>query len=358
MRVEEESDALPIYILIGFCILMLVLYALPHEPYDSAYYDTPSSASLPLPPDDCVKWEVHGLPSTSIYDPSLAIRFTEGVWTESVVHLPDDRVMWISIPKSAPPAGGYPVVWYVQCIGDYGMQQDYKYGNQNMPLRKALRGILNSNIAVVFIAPKDENIWAAFVNGGGYDYKCSNAKFTTYESCWNNGKNRDMSYLKNTLDEAKKEKYSLNLTHVVLLGYSSGAQMASLILDQQTTIGFPTILGMILVGGGSQFCYAYDDGSLPEPFIPCSDENKGCCPRGLTEARFMSDESNSHPPTLLCQTQNDWVADVNASVFYFETLKVRNDHAAIITGKGKHHGIVMGQVIPFVTFVRWFLVRP
>ena len=50
MRYEEESDEFPIYILIGFCILMLILYALPHKPYDSAYYDTPSSASLPPPP--------------------------------------------------------------------------------------------------------------------------------------------------------------------------------------------------------------------------------------------------------------------------------------------------------------------
>ena len=103
-----------------------------------------------------MKWEVHGLPSTSIYDPSLTIKFTEGGWTESVVHLPDDRVMWISIPKSGPPVGGYPVLWYVQPSGDYGMVQDtMDGGKRNINLRDAMRGVLNLDIAVVFIVPKD-----------------------------------------------------------------------------------------------------------------------------------------------------------------------------------------------------------
>ena len=343
MRVEEEeSDAFPIYILIGFCILMLVLYALRHKSYDSAYYDTPSSTSLPPPPDDCVKWEVHELPSTSIYDPSLTNRFTEGVWTESVVHLPDDRVMWISIPKSAPPASGYPVLWYVQPSGDYGMEQDTKNGgNRNINLRDAMRGVLNLGIAVVFIVPKDQNIWASYTDDGGYGYKCSERDY-----CWNDGNNRDMPYLQHTLAEAKKPKYSLDLDRVVLLGYSSGAQMASLIVDQQVSIGFPEIAGLILVAGGSQFCYAYDDGPLPAPFAPCYNESLGCCPRGITEARFMNSKE-THPPTLLCQAVDDGWADVN-----FETLKNSNQPAAIITAEGTHHGITSGQIRPIVTFVR------
>jgi hypothetical protein len=166
------------------------------------------------------------LPSTSIYDPSLTIRFTEGVWTESVVHLPDDRVMWISIPKNAPPAGGYPVLWYVQPGGDYGMVQDSgPHGlHTNEAIRKALIGMLNLHIAVVFVASKDRNIWAAFADGVGYDYKCSDSmtEWVSKDSCWNDGNNRDMPYLQHTLAEAKKSKYSLDLDRVVLLGYSSG----------------------------------------------------------------------------------------------------------------------------------------
>jgi hypothetical protein len=132
--------------------------------------------------------------------------------------------------------------------------------------------------------------------------------------------------------------------------------MASLIVDQQVSIGFPEIAGLILVAGGSQFCYAYADGPLPAPFAPCHDEKLGCCPRGITEARFMNSKE-THPPTLLCQAKNDGWADINASIFYFETLKAHNEPAAIITAKGTHHGITSGQTHPFVTFVRHMLKR-
>tara|TARA_B110000046_G_scaffold11845_1_gene11743 strand:+ start:259 stop:666 length:408 start_codon:yes stop_codon:yes gene_type:complete len=127
--------------------------------------------------------------------------------------------------------------------------------------------------------------------------------------------------------------------------------MASLIVDQQVSIGFPEIAGLILIAGGSQLCYAYNDGPLPAPFAPCYDESLGCCPRGITEARFMNSKE-THPPTLLCQAVDDEWADINASIFYFDTLKNRNQAAAIITAKGRHHGIISGQINPVVTFVR------
>jgi len=124
---------------------------------------------------------------------------------------------------------------------------------------------------------------------------------------------------------------------------------------------FPPIRAVMMLSGGSYFCYtgpdAYGNAPAPAPTpafssicgnqtyvgeavgavnLQCStcppifagktqDEIQGligCCPEGRIEARYENSEAvKQHPPVILCQTYNDSDADNNASAAYFMALR-------------------------------------
>ena len=365
----DDTDTIRLIVSIGV-LVMLTLYILgnhlvtndnksrqnsPTAPPTAPPTASPTATSLPAPPQGCAHWDISALSSYAVRDSRLTFAFAEDAWNESNIKLSNNREMWIATPKGISPQGGWSVLWYAQPDGDYGMTQDMvaNGSNLNEALRRAMIGVVNHEIAIVFIAPANtgtgENTWASYTDG--YGYTCERGS----NYCWNRGQNRDAPYLKESLAKARDPKYNLNLNSVVLMGYSSGAGMASLILEKQEEISFPQISALILIAGGSHFCYAYGSGSLPSQFVPCHDENKGCCPRNITEFRFdRPTPATMHPPTLLCQAKNDFYADVNASIFYFEKLKSDNQPAALITAEGSQHGLAPCQIESLITFVRYF----
>lgn len=163
------------------------------------------------------------------------------------------------------------------------------------------------------------------------------------------------------------DKPCLNLQKLTLGGYSAGAQMCSRCMQEFPVMvspkkrQFPPIKAVMMLSGGSYFCYtgpnAYGDTPAPAPSTPFSTlcgkqddvrekdgaenlqcaacppifEGKtqaeiqrliGCCPQGRLEARYEnSPEVSKHPPVILAQTYNDSDADNNASAAYYLALR-------------------------------------
>jgi hypothetical protein len=115
----------------------------------------------------------------------------------------------------------------------------------------------------------------------------------------------------------------------------------------------PTIKLGIMIGGGSYWCYNYDnegdqEGNPPPNFLPCGAEKIGCCPNNKTEDNYDKDgplSDQPHPPVLLLQGEQDMFASWEASSYYFNLLSSRGDPVYRVMGptlnwngasKGRH----------------------
>jgi len=144
------------------------------------------------------------------------------------------------------------------------------------------------------------------------------------------------------------EQQGVDCTNAVLMGYSTGAEMVSRAIESFPSMAtfsgapFPLVMGAAFLGGGSMYCYAYaDDAELPGAFVPCVDENKGCCPHGATEVSYMNGARpyGKHPPSLLVQGDGDFNADANASVNYYSSLASSGGRGCIVRLHDNWHGI-------------------
>ena len=139
----------------------------------------------------------------------------------------------------------------------------------------------------------------------------------------------------------KSETAKLDPSRMAVFGYSVSAQMVSRLFES-----FPDqkIQGAVMLGGGNLSCYTLDSST---------------CPTGVTEPSYDSGikDFQDHPPTLLVQTKNDWFADPNASIDYYNTLKSNGAPAALVTTDGKRHGLCPCGVDPVINFLEAVLTR-
>jgi len=173
--------------------------------------------------------------------------------------------------------------------------------------------------------------------------------------CWSPN-NPDLNYFKHLFDYIKTNKFpiKLNYSKMSFLGYSVGAQAVSRYINEfpllKTISGlkFPKITSAVLIAGGSYFCY---DSYLynTKPFKNCidqislknPDEGRGCCPDNIIEQNFHDGKFkwSEHPPVLLVQQSNDFFADPNASIFYFNIMSKNNAPVLRISDNSDTHGI-------------------
>lgn len=262
------------------------------------------------------------------------------------------RCIKIAYPKNAKKLKTkFPYVLYFQPAGDHGMIG--QNSDDNSSLKHVMNNLIDLGIAIVFLVPFQDDTYYCMVDGGGYEFQCNNTPNT---QCWEGS--IDHEYLVETMHLIYHHAF-LDFDRIMVIGYSAGAQMTSLAMDKFPSskfdnISFPTIKGAVIIAGGSQFCYAYDASQkLPIPFEPCIDPKyRLCCPRRVVEESYRGKKScASHPPTLLCQTENDNWADPNASVFYFEEMKRCGGKAALIRTNGSYHGLTSAQIQPMTSFI-------
>jgi dienelactone hydrolase len=238
------------------------------------------------------------------------------------------------VSEATPPAGAYTETWtYLQIIFHTLLQHGV-----------AIVSTSESAFDTLYYGPSSEEARRA-----GYSFECKNPT----DTCWTED-NVDKEYyttLLQTLRDAS-DVPRCNLNRCVLMGYSVGAQMASRWLEAMTPSLTPR--GVVMVAGGSLYCYEYRRTELPDIFKPCADPDKlGCCPVGITEPRYIKGEEDGRhvPPVLLVQNINDPDADPFASSKYFEAAKKQRRDACLLRGNGDEHGAVSCQASPTVAFV-------
>ena len=322
---------------------------------------------------------------------SDAVSFKQYEWVWFTPTKPKSRKTYIAIPTKSLPKNGFPFVLYFQPEGDEGILPSISSPGEHdkdPSLKKTLIKLCELGIAVVMVlvdpnAPYGDTYYI-MEDGGGYNWnpqkkeysdKCPYDNESIY-TCWNspNGK-LEKQYLEDLFTYLSTNK-SIDLSKMVLLGYSAGSQMVSLAIDQFPSLkydnnnkNFPTILAGVMIAGGSQYCYAYntdihDTKSLPVPFKNCPDPVcRFCCPENITEKRFLTkavggsgDSYSKHPPMLLCQTINDKYADTHAAFNYYETMIKNNGEAAIVIGDGNNHGLISCQISPVLAFISYYIL--
>ena len=236
-------------------------------------------------------------------------------------------------------------------------------------------------------------------------------KDNLYNLCWNNGDNPDARYLKRlfsdiadgTLFKNKLEVIpsdptlgtlapgaadffntspNLSTTECGLIGYSVGAQMVSRSINEFGRSGgvlsnAPRVAVACMISGGSLHCYEYCNGDQttargihkalcdkqPNSWGPCwNKDSLGCCPEGLTEPRYDSpNNTETHPPVILVQTDFDYYADPRASENYYRALQamlpesVRDYNTQIVHGLCGNHNLFPSAIFPVLTFFGKFM---
>eukprot|EP01047_Picozoa_sp_COSAG01_P042042 COSAG01_NODE_3648_length_5827_cov_4.766934_5_plen_349_part_00 len=147
-------------------------------------------------------------------------------------------------------------------------------------------------------------------------------------------------------------------------GYSSGAQMASWMLELQARGGLPEgvrVVAAAMISGGSHLCYmspphavsqcakCADSGPCAAPYLiyppfTCSSDAAKmhdpqhplccsyCCPTNVTELYYLENPGaySSHPPVFLAQSErSDANADLCAGRSYHDTLLAHGVKTAI-----------------------------
>ena len=163
------------------------------------------------------------------------------------------------------------------------------------------------------------------------------------------------------------------LSSVVLMGYSSAAEMVSRAIESFPTMhtlngdAFPLVRAGALIGGGSLYCYAYGNlsnwGNPPPAFLPCASSDPvktGCCPVRATEPSYMNGTRSyaDHPPVLLIQSERDFIADSGASINYYDTMKAHdNARACIIRIDDYWHGIRLSNRYLLGLLASWMIAN-
>lgn len=208
-------------------------------------------------------------------------------------------------------------------------------------LMNLYKKLVNDNIVIIQLSMTEADSY--------YYANCTKAEQKDYASnlCWNIKNNPDLNYLQNLFDVIKNEKFPIKLeySNVGFIGYSVGAQAVSRYINEFPflktikNVSFPKIKFAVLIGGGSYFCYPSDT-SGPN-FKDCINRNIGCCPNNIIEQNYHDGKLKwiEHPPVLLVQQSNDFFADPNASIFYFNIMSKNNAPVLRISDYSNTHGI-------------------
>lgn len=242
-----------------------------------------------------------------------------------------------------------------------------------------LKAVINKGYAVVIVNP-----WPIKYVGKWDDWSfCPvGSKAGSCGAPWPGESDRERNFLKNffgslrdgefktgpSTDVTMKNKIDLN--NIFIMGYSSGAQMVSRVINEfaepQNSYWLPTtdrqkgsfadaknllkIKGAIMLSGGSYYTYSGLSDTTPSASsnnscLPCTydasdcDEFSndlfplgkvlsvsGCASAKMLEDNYMPGVNNDnpiakkHPPVLLAQSNYDNDADRNASIFYYYLL--------------------------------------
>ena len=208
-------------------------------------------------------------------------------------------------------------------------------------LMNLYKKLVNNDIVIIQLSMTEADSY--------YYANCTKEEQKDYKSnlCWIVNNNPDLNYLQNLFDIIKNEKFPIKLeySNMGLIGYSVGAQAVSRYINEfpflKTVkhVSFPKIKLAVLIAGGSYFCYP-NDTSGPN-FKNCINRNIGCCPDNIIEQNFHDGRLkwSDHPPVLLVQQSNDFFADPNASIFYFNIMSKNNAPVLRISDNSDTHGI-------------------
>lgn len=293
----------------------------------------------------------------------------------------DPRYLSVATPSSGPggrpvPPGGWPVLLYLDLMdstGHYGpsalggVRETWPTDPKTMRgwdvISSLLKMILDTGIAVVCTTLSKSGTYAYVPDTGlGYSFTCDSSSVAN--GCYNGGNNPDSPYLSSVLSfigQQQQQSPSLNANRVALMGYSVSAQEVSSLLEHWPADAFDP-KAVVLLAGGSLYCYAYPGISatspLPDAFKPCDKDpaKRGCCPHSITEPRFDLTPGAASPPTLVVQQTDDFYADPMAARKYFETRKAHGNGPVCLTEfNGSDHGPALSQQGVIISFLRHYL---
>lgn len=313
----------------------------------------------------------------------------------------NNRTVFIATPKKKRPENGWPYLIYLQFINQEGKLewvglQNYDGGvmvsktvlrlleeksdTNFFNIQTVLRGAVNQGKKVICIGDFRDDY--RFYGQCDYLTGTLSADDIINNLCWNNGDNPDVNIFNKLFDDLKTGVYPFDVDYnnMGVFGYSVGGQMISRIINSFPTMttdngnNYPNkIKYAIMLGGGSHRCYDYPDinnpPTTPINYIPCDNKSIQCCPLDYTEDIYNGTNVANRPPVLLLQTSNDKFADVNASTYYYNTVKNRLDVAGITNNiiyknqypnsdpkiiNGTLHGMVDEQVNVAIDFLKRF----
>jgi hypothetical protein len=305
------------------------------------------------------------------------------------------RAIAVTVPTTKAPSGGYPYVLSWQFMDSNGFSTGWKQdaigGLAEMTLNGgALTDDAGSGLASYMLMLKYiVSAGYVLVNISELVYdtefwmECKPRSKSVDKMCWNDGNNVDADALRVLFDKIKNNNLIPNLNlkldydNMAALGYSVGAQMVSRMINNfpfmKNLSGepMPTIKLGIMIGGGSYWCYNYDNQGgmdkkkLPSNYLPCANKDIGCCPNNRTEDNYDKGgklQNAPHPPVLLLQGEQDMFASWEASSNYFNLLSSRGDPVYRVTGPklqelnyNGRHGVYACQIPSIVALLQLYL---
>ena len=274
--------------------------------------------------------------------------------SSKTVKVPDNnkRAVAVAYPNTPEPENGWPYVfafdfmdvngnsvgWGREMMGGIAevtldnsyIPNDPETGQLAYMLLK--RHIVTSGYALVMISE--------YIYDTEFNIECTQPSVDGM--CWNNGKNVDADAVRVVFEKIRTNslvhdvKFDYNT--MAIMGYSVGAQTVSRMINDFPTMktssnaSMPTILGGIMIGGGSYHCYEYPTNTPPKNFRPCARWDMSCCPTDKTEDNYDNGVLSDHPPMILLQSDKDMYAAWEASLNYFNILSSRNTACFRIVG--------------------------
>jgi hypothetical protein len=294
----------------------------------------------------------------------------------------DNRWTAIAIPTTKQrPKKGWPIVTYLMFMLAAGNSDGWGTATPGglVPTkniensRKSLRTVLYTLTQLGYAV-----LMTSEIASDSYFYaECDSTDLNNI--CWNDGNNPDLPYFRELFTQIKNntliadEKFDYDRFGVI--GYSVGAQMVSRFMNNFPLLKladggkFPVIKAALMLGGGTMGCYNSTSNLLPCCVDPkckgrCTGQTNGClnwcCPSDMSEPNYDSGKIpwSSHPPVLLLQTTNDFLADVYAWSKYFDVIVKNSKNSvelyAIISG-GNRHGVCGCQIDPMINFIRSYV---
>lgn len=296
------------------------------------------------------------------------------------------RNVMLALPDASPADSSHPLVVYLMfnnadgstqwvtktprggILNDQRVEPEEPWRHNQKTLMHTLSALARSGCAVVMTSMVAVDTLYYLPDASRYNQRCK-------DFCWQDGANVDGEYFSelwrvlrsgDLLSRLGVLGVQIDCDRAALIGYSVGAQMASTMLDAslrpQNKQLWPRFACIVLVGGGSMYCYAYADccdEQLPPParFGACASWGVGCCPASWTESVFDDGllPYSTHPPTLLLQYDQDPGADVDASWKYVSALASGQAPGCIYTQKGAVHGLPSCAADATVAFVSQYL---